>query len=310
MAPALIPPHPNAQEWLRQVLEKRPANGEFRQARSQLEAVVGVPEARAFLEACFDEMYKANGEAQKLKPKDVYKLATGRKWQSSVAGLVEHELALITGRIALRAEFFAKASLGQLAVRGNLLRPESEYYGPTAGLSGIEVERDKAAQWITKLSPNRATHSNWARAVLRTHALHPNPRPSPPHGIEDGRGVTPATFGSVDYLRQLIVIIGGDDGHRMQHVVSLGSKYPSSWGGLHLVEQLYATTNIPAQQLPSLQYWTNWAMFFGGMVGAAQPFRDGNKRLFHTLYAAIVLYGTGRFVAPTLDFENSLLKMT
>jgi hypothetical protein len=90
---------------------------------------------------------------------------------------------------------------------------------------------------------------------------------------------------------------------------TLGSMYPSSFGGMYLLKNVLTT--IHGTHLPGLGdvAWENWALFFFGALMTSQPFVDGNKRISRVTYAIIMTSAGIPFRAPTDAYGARLAAM-
>ncbi len=294
---------PRAAEWISRLSKGRPKPRAYLDARAALEARVGPQGVRRYLEVFFAFIRRSypNHNARAF-----YTEATKPMWRSGVTSGLGAELDRIDGRLALQREFFDLARRGQLAVTSLRARPESDYYTRNPRVGRALTEHDKAAQWIAAGSPNKAADTARYLAVLQELTLQIDIDDDTRRLVEAG-DVTPAAFGSFAFVQALHGRVYGPSAPALRSTHPV--KYPSTVGGEYLVERLYRDTVIPRQSMLPDHFWTNWALYFAGMVGAAQPFADGNKRAMHTLYAAVVLATLDRFVAPTTAFENRLLAM-
>jgi len=104
-------------------------------------------------------------------------------------------------------------------------------------------------------------------------------------------------------------LVGNEAGVPKWRKPVMGSMYPSSIGGTHLLRKIFLTsagTGWPAQG--DLK-WEDWAMYFFSAIMTIQAFPDGNKRISRTVYLLVMQSGGIPFKAPTDALGAKLANM-
>jgi hypothetical protein len=88
------------------------------------------------------------------------------------------------------------------------------------------------------------------------------------------------------------------------------AKYPSSFGGKHLLEEIFKSTGAVRWPARGHEHWDDYALFYLGSIVTVQAFPDGNKRVGKMAYAITLIKGGRPFRAPVLRLENELYRMS
>lgn len=86
-------------------------------------------------------------------------------------------------------------------------------------------------------------------------------------------------------------------------------KYPSSFGGKHLLEDIFKSTAAVRWPDRGNEHWDDFALFYLGSIVTVQAFVDGNKRVGKMAYALTLIKGGRPFRAPVPRLENELYRM-
>lgn len=240
---------------------------------------------------------------------EFYATATSDYWLGFYSDFLDKELKNVRGRQALVDDLLDKARKKALVLDpANEIRPENEFYTPTAGITGErDIAVDKAAQWIIG-----------DYGLLRDGTVDPSKNPSRADWLKTYRKViakyvaaggqgTRGVVGTADKIREMhheLTLIE-KEASRMQYFLN-DAGYPTTAGGGYLLKRLYAD----ARQVPLPEFggrhWDNLAMFYLSAFIAIQAFQDANKRGGHAVYAILLIKGTNDFFAPTVKRENEL----
>ena len=234
----------------------------------------------------------------KIKSKDDLK-----KLEDKLDTLILSDKGLIDVREGQIAKLLQKAKDGLLLqeLNNGNTEPEVNYYTappprvPATGAPPIPprlpkfVNLDKAVAWATKgVQGTTTAFVDAIRNNLKSDGKFP---------LGPNEHLTMSIWGK---------LVNNAPAYRLP---TLGSMYPSSFGGLHLLK--WVLTKINEQTLPPLhdEAWVNWALFFFGTLMTAQPFPDGNKRISRVSYAIIMASAEIPFKAPTNKFGGKLAAM-
>jgi hypothetical protein len=199
--------------------------------------------------------------------------------------LLEQDLRQIAGREAYLNDLAGRAKGGQLRAGLNTnVDPESGYYTapPASQWSDMSVQA-KAKAWLT-FQKNAG-----AAPLVDTYAK------------SVGWPLGQDTTAIKDIWKALV-----SDAPAYRTVNIGGVKYPSSFGGMFLLQQImagFAARPAPARGNPA---WEDWALYVFGAVMTSQPFTDGNKRASRAAYAIMIVSGGVDFRAMNSTYGASL----
>lgn len=248
---------------------------------ASLEAMVGPDRAAEIVRLAHA------GRVNETNPSGRYVLVHGGSLSAELATL-DHLLATETRLIAEKQayvdELLAEALAGRLHGR---LGPDADLAERFSSAPTI----DRAATWIC--ATLHGDRDDQVRALLAEHAH------APPGARVLGLG--PALLDSLH--ARIFPNAPQARGPRPD------TAYPSSIGGRHLLEGVFARTAAAEWPLPGDIAWLDVALFFMAAIGTVQAYADGNKRAARIAYALILLRGRRGFVAPGPELEQDLFRM-
>jgi hypothetical protein len=248
---------------------------------AHLQDTIGADRAAEVVRLVYEKRVK------ETNPDGRYVLITGGSLapeRASLDDILATECRLIAEKQAYVHELLAEALSGKLRQRLGTDDDLARGFSPELGIC-------EATAWICRTL--HGGREDEVCALLAEHAVAPRG--------EGPLGPTPAL---IDGLHARIF----PEAPAARGPVS-SAAYPSSVGGRHLLERIFARTAAALWPLPGDIAWLDVALFFMAAIGTVQGFADGNKRAARIAYALILLRGRRGVVTPTPELEYDLFRM-